>query len=126
MIFLICVHLRKSAAKGFLLRVSVPPRCRSHLVILSRSKRRKELRACRRIPALLPSNRCVREFFPDTRFWFFNFGNSGDPGNFSLIRDFTHRRMTEIDDEIASVRALENSPALTESGRLFLQKLFVS
>lgn len=40
--------------------------------------------------------------------------------------DFTRRRMTEINDEIASVRALENSPALTESGHLFLQKLFAS
>jgi HEXXH motif-containing protein len=43
-----------------------------------------------------------------------------------IDRDFALRRIIEINDEILSVRALENSPALTKSGNLFLRKLFAS
>jgi len=41
-------------------------------------------------------------------------------------RDFALRRAAQIKDEIALVRAIENSPALTESGNLFLRQLFVT
>jgi HEXXH motif-containing protein len=40
-------------------------------------------------------------------------------------RDFALRRIAEIDQEVASVRAIEGSPALTEAGRRFLGGLFV-
>jgi len=38
--------------------------------------------------------------------------------------NFALSRMVEIDEEISSVRALEDSPALTKSGNIFLQNLF--
>jgi HEXXH motif-containing protein len=41
-----------------------------------------------------------------------------------IDREFARRRIVEINAEIASVRALEKSPALTKSGDLFLRKLF--
>jgi hypothetical protein len=44
----------------------------------------------------------------------------------STDRDFALRRILDIDGEIDAVRALENSPALTEAGKRFLQELFVS
>jgi len=40
-------------------------------------------------------------------------------------RDFALRRIMDIDGEIDAVRALEDSPALTEAGKRFLQELFV-
>ena len=43
----------------------------------------------------------------------------------STDRDFALRRILEIDGEIDAVRALEDSPALTEGGKRFLQELFV-
>jgi hypothetical protein len=41
-----------------------------------------------------------------------------------MDRDFALRRIIDISEEISLVRALEGSPALTKSGKLFLQKLF--
>ena len=41
-------------------------------------------------------------------------------------RHFALRRISEIDEEFSAVRALEESPALTEQGRRFLQQLFVA
>jgi len=41
-------------------------------------------------------------------------------------RDFALQRIIEINEEISSVRALENSPALTKSGNLFIQALFAA
>ena len=41
-------------------------------------------------------------------------------------RDFALRRIAEIDEEVSSIRALEESPALTEEGRHFLHQLFVA
>jgi HEXXH motif-containing protein len=41
-------------------------------------------------------------------------------------RDFALRRILEIDEEVSAVRALEESPALTEEGRHFLHQLFVA
>jgi hypothetical protein len=43
-----------------------------------------------------------------------------------IDRDFALRRVIEISGEISSVRALEDSPALTKRGSLFLQELFAS
>jgi len=40
--------------------------------------------------------------------------------------DFALRRISEIDEEASAVRSLEESPALTEAGRHFLNKLFVA
>jgi HEXXH motif-containing protein len=40
-------------------------------------------------------------------------------------RDFALRRVREIDEEAFSVRALEESPALTEAGKHFLNRLFL-
>jgi len=39
---------------------------------------------------------------------------------------FALRRISEIDEEISAVRALEESPALTEEGRRFLHQLFIA
>ena len=41
-------------------------------------------------------------------------------------REFALRRISEIDEEVSAVRALEESPALTEEGRHFLHQLFVA
>jgi hypothetical protein len=41
-------------------------------------------------------------------------------------RDFALRRISEIDEEVSTVRALKESPALTEAGRRFLDRLFVA
>lgn len=41
-------------------------------------------------------------------------------------RDFAIRRISEIDEEVATVRALEESPALTKVGEHFLHRLFVA
>ena len=43
----------------------------------------------------------------------------------SSDRDFALRRIMDIDGEIDAVRALEDSPALTEAGKRFLQELFL-
>jgi HEXXH motif-containing protein len=43
-----------------------------------------------------------------------------------IDRDFARGRVKEIESEITSVRSFENSPALTSSGNLFLQRLFAS
>jgi len=41
-------------------------------------------------------------------------------------RDFALRRISEIDEEVSAVRALEESPALTKEGRHFLHQLFLA
>jgi HEXXH motif-containing protein len=41
-------------------------------------------------------------------------------------RDFALRRISQIDEEASAVRALEESPALTEEGRHFLHRLFAA
>ena len=41
-------------------------------------------------------------------------------------RDFALRRVSEIDEEVSAVRALEESPALTVAGRHFLHQLFAA
>jgi hypothetical protein len=41
-------------------------------------------------------------------------------------RDFSHRRIIEINEEVLSVRPFENCPALTKSGRLLIDKIFES
>jgi HEXXH motif-containing protein len=41
-------------------------------------------------------------------------------------RDFALRRISEIDEEVSAVRALEESPALTEDGSHFLHQLLVA
>ena len=41
-------------------------------------------------------------------------------------RDFALRRVSEIDQEVSAVRAIEESPALTEAGKHFLRLLFVA
>ena len=41
-------------------------------------------------------------------------------------RDFALRRVTEIDEEVSVVRALEGSPALTEAGKQFLHHLLAT
>ena len=41
-------------------------------------------------------------------------------------QDFALRRISEIDEEVSAVRALEESPALTEEGRRFLHQLFIA
>lgn len=43
-----------------------------------------------------------------------------------IDRNFSFRRIQEIDDEILSVRDFEKSPVLTESGNKLLQKLFAA
>jgi hypothetical protein len=43
-----------------------------------------------------------------------------------IDHDFALRRIIETTDEISSVRALEECPALTKSGKLFLQQLFAT
>jgi HEXXH motif-containing protein len=40
-------------------------------------------------------------------------------------RDFALRRVLGIDEEVSAVRAVEESPALTEEGRQFLEQLFI-
>jgi HEXXH motif-containing protein len=40
--------------------------------------------------------------------------------------DFAFRRVSEIDQEISAVRAIEECPALTEAGKYFLRLLFVA
>jgi HEXXH motif-containing protein len=41
-------------------------------------------------------------------------------------RDFAVRRVAEIDQDVAAVRALEDSPALTEAGKQFLRRLLTA
>jgi HEXXH motif-containing protein len=41
-------------------------------------------------------------------------------------RSFALRRISDIEREITAVRAIEDSPALTPAGNLFLQRLFDS
>jgi hypothetical protein len=40
-------------------------------------------------------------------------------------REFALRRISQINEDVSAVRALEESPALTENGRRFLHQLFV-
>ena len=41
-----------------------------------------------------------------------------------IEREFALRRTADIDEEVLAIRALEESPALTEEGRHFLRQLF--
>jgi hypothetical protein len=41
-------------------------------------------------------------------------------------RDFAARRISEIDQDVAAVRALEGAPALTEAGKQFVYRLLAA
>jgi HEXXH motif-containing protein len=49
-----------------------------------------------------------------------------ESGRNSADQEFAIRRLSEIDKEVSTVRAVEESPALTDEGRRFLRHLFVA